>query len=598
MPTSFISLEVLEKMIKALDLLEYVGTMYTRAVANMGPKEVLNEVEKVGNMSLHFRKLIASKTECVKILKFLSGTLNLPNFTEYHEIRSFCLQSAYLIFCTASSSAKLHTEGMRPLELLVIDEAAQLKECESTIPLQLSGLRHAILIGDERQLPAMVQSKICQPAEFGRSLFERLVILGHKKHLLNVQYRMHPSISLFPNREFYESKILDGSNVKEQTYERRFLRGSMYGTYSFINISHGLEQLDSKHSTKNMVEVAVVSEILASLFKECVASKQKVRVGCISPYKAQVFALQQKIGKTYSTDSNSYLSVNIRSVDGFQGGEEDLIIISTVRCNGRGSVGFLSNRQRTNVALTRARHCLWILGNGATLINSGSIWRNLVVDAKARNCFCDANDDKNLAQAVAGALVELNQLDALLITDSLLFCNTRWKVYFSDDFVKSNSRINNVDVRKEVLCIIQRLSCGWHQHPKVNDILKRMGGTSSQLLELCTVNGFLNLIWSVDIVRENSKDIQVLKFWDVLPMAEIPRLAKCLDTLFGNYTVDKMNRCKCRRFEGNLLVPMTWPADSNAGKRTSTADLDYLQSLESQLASLSIMYEQGSSSNR
>ena len=85
------------------------------------------------------------------------------------------------------------------------------------------------------------------------------------------------------------------------------------------------------------------------------ASKQKVRVGCLSPYKAQVFALQEKLGKPYSTDANSEFSVNVRSVDGFQGGEEDVIIISTVRSNGSGSIGFLPDRQRTNVALTRAK---------------------------------------------------------------------------------------------------------------------------------------------------------------------------------------------------------------------------------------------------
>ncbi|XP_058179714.1 uncharacterized protein LOC131298335 isoform X2 [Rhododendron vialii] len=613
MPTSFISLEVVKNMIKALDLLKTIETMYTRAVANKGLKEVLNGVDEVGYMIKHYRKL-SCKTECIQILKFVSETLDLPEFTGFCQIWSFCLQNASLIFCTASSSAKLpvskenfipkkssaklHTEGMRPLELLVIDEAAQLKECESAIPLQLSGLRHAILIGDERQLPAMVQSKICQRVEFGRSLFERLVILGHEKHLLSVQYRMHPSISLFPNREFYESKILDGPNVKEQAYNRCFLRGSMYGSYSFINVSHGKEEFDSRHSRKNMVEVAVVSEIVARLFKESVASKQKVRVGCISPYKAQVFALQEKFGKTYNTDSNSDFSVNVRSVDGFQGGEEDLIIISTVRCNGSGSVGFLSNRQRTNVALTRARHCLWILGNGATLINSGSVWKKLVVDAKARSCFYNATEDKNLAQAVAGALVELNQLDALLTTDSLLFRNTRWKACFSDNFVESNSRIKNVDDRKQVLCIIQRLSSGcWHQHRKAN-ILEKQGGTSPQLLELYTVNGWLSLIWSVDVVREGSKDFQVLKFWDILPMAKIPKLAKHLDSLFGNYTLDKMNSCKCRRFEGNLVVPVTWPAGSGACKKTSTADSDYVQPLESRLAKLSIMDEPGSPSNR
>ncbi|KAH7852474.1 hypothetical protein Vadar_025206 [Vaccinium darrowii] len=597
MPTSFISLEAIKKMIKALDLLKSIGTMCTNAVPNKGFKEVFNGVQGVGNMAKHLRKLSSSKSECIQILKFLSEELCVPSLTERYKTRNFCLENAYLIFCTASSSAKLHTEGMRPLELLVIDEAAQLKECESTIPLQLSGLRHAILIGDERQLPAMVQSKICQPAEFGRSLFERLVILGHERHLLNVQYRMHPSISLFPNREFYESKILDGSNVKEKTYERHFLQGSMYGSYSFINVSHGKEEFDSKHSRKNLVEVAVVSEIVASLFKESVASKQKVRVGCISPYKAQVFALQEKLGKTYNTDLNSDFSVNVRSVDGFQGGEEDLIIISTVRCNGRGSVGFLSNRQRTNVALTRARHSLWILGNGATLVNSGSVWKKLVVDAKARSCFHDANDDKKLAQAVAGALVELNQLNVLLTTDSLLFRDTRWKVCFSDDFMKSITRIKNVSVHKEVLSILQRLSSGWHQHRKAN-ILKKIGGTSSALLELHSVNGLLNLIWSVDIETESSKDIQVLKVWDILPMAEIPKLATRLDTLFEKYTVDKMNRCKCRSSERNLVVPVTWPANRNARTEISHANADHVRSLESQIASLNMKDEPGPSTTK
>ena len=106
--------------------------------------------------------------------------------------------------------------------------------------------------------------------------------------------------------------------------------------------------------------VSKLKFLLHLLTTESVVSKRKVRVGCISPYKAQVFALQEKIGKTYSTDARCDFSVSVRSVDGFQGGEEDLIIISTVRCNGLGSVGFLSDRQRANVALTRARYCLFL----------------------------------------------------------------------------------------------------------------------------------------------------------------------------------------------------------------------------------------------
>jgi len=98
-------------------------------------------------------------------------------------------------------------------------------------------------------------------------LFERLVVLGKRKHLLEVQYRMHPSISLFPNMEFYNKKILDAPIVKQKAYEKRFLRGKMFGPYSFINVTNGKEGIDNRHSTKNIIEVAVVMEIVAMLFK-------------------------------------------------------------------------------------------------------------------------------------------------------------------------------------------------------------------------------------------------------------------------------------------------------------------------------------------
>jgi senataxin len=89
--------------------------------------------------------------------------------------------------------------------------------------------------------------------------------------------------------------------------------------------------------------ITEVSETLPFLFTESVAKKQRVSIGDISPYKAQVFSIQEKLEKTYSMAAESDFSVSIRSVDGFQGGEEDVIIISTVRSNEVGSVGFLSN---------------------------------------------------------------------------------------------------------------------------------------------------------------------------------------------------------------------------------------------------------------
>ena len=219
-------------------------------------------------------------------------------------------------------------------------------------------------------------------------MFERLAKLGHKKHLLNVQYRMHPSISLFPKKELYDNQTVDGPNVKETSNKRCFLKGKMYRSYSFINVANGKDEFDHRCSRKNMVEVAVVSEIVASLYKGSYCSKlvdalmylihckdlktgfyffflatefrrtkKKVSIGVISPYKAQVYAIQKILTKSTGTSDTGF-SVSVRSVDGFQGGEEDVIIISTVRCNGNRSVGFLSHRQRANVALTRARYYL------------------------------------------------------------------------------------------------------------------------------------------------------------------------------------------------------------------------------------------------
>ncbi|XP_059284239.1 probable helicase MAGATAMA 3 isoform X1 [Lycium ferocissimum] len=591
LPTSFISLEVAKEMIRLLEMLQTLGKLS----ATVEPSEGLREII-LGFCTRNKTRLFnirAMKTECIKVLKFLNESISLPNFIEDYQIRSFCLKGACLIFCTASSSTKLHTEGMTPMEMVVIDEAAQLKECESTIPLQLPGLRHAILIGDEKQLPAMVQSKICEKAEFGRSLFERLVILGHKKHLLNVQYRMHPEISMFPNREFYQKKIMDGPNVKGAEYEKRYLKGSMFGSYSFINVSTGSEEVDDKHSTRNKAEAFVVAEILANLHKEFVSSKQKVRVGCISPYKAQVYAIQQILGKTYSTDVKSDFSVNVRSVDGFQGGEEDVIIISTVRCNLGGSVGFLSNLQRANVALTRARYCLWILGNGTTLVNSGSIWKNLVIDAKARGCYFDVTEDKRLNQANLNATTEFGQLEMLLRTDSSIFQTAKWKVIFSEDFSKSIAIIKDVEIGKEVVSLLVKLSSGWRKSEK-NSTFSNKGGNSSVPLEVYGVK-HLKLIWTIDIQQQKSMYVQVLKIWDILPGYHIPKLAKALDIHFSKYTVDMMNCCKYKRVERNFVFPMTWPIDGNVVSRTSSAHDDREDNLARQLGGMSLRDKPGSS---
>ncbi|MED6176527.1 hypothetical protein PIB30_089119 [Stylosanthes scabra] len=389
LPTSMISFTVVKLMFTALDFLKSLEIF----LPNAKFKEDFQWCEDGKRLQ--------------SILSSLSRSIWLPKITSEYGISLFCIQEACLVFCTSSSSSKLATQEVAKMfRFVVIDEAAQLKECESAIPLQLPGLQHAVLIGDERQLPALVKSKISEKAEFGRSLFQRLVLLGKKRHMLNIQYRMHPSISKFPSEEFYDKQLDDATIVKLRSYNKQFLKGEMYGSYSFINISRGKEQSNHDHSWKNIAEVAAVTQIIESLRKEFLTRRKKVSIGIISPYNGQVHEIQKTL-KQYISDTDPNFSVSVRSVDGFQGGEEDIIIISTVRSNGAGKIGFLSNRQRTNVALTRARYCLWILGNASTLMKREGVWKKLVLDAKERNCFHNAQEDEKLAQGIEKSLLDL-----------------------------------------------------------------------------------------------------------------------------------------------------------------------------------------------
>ncbi|XP_039171753.1 uncharacterized protein LOC104449996 [Eucalyptus grandis] len=400
-----------------------------------------------------YTALLMKRRECLSVLQTLNTSLRELNLATFkseskigeNKIAEFCYQAASLIFCTASNSYKLYAmeTKMEPLSLLVIDEAAQLKECESMIPLQLRGVRHTILVGDECQLPAMVESKLSSNAGFGRSLFERLGSLGHPRHLLNIQYRMHPAISRFPTSTFYNNQIQNGPNVTSKSYRKCHLPWPMFGPYSFINISIGREEGgDDGHSLRNTAEVGVVSMILRNLCGACKSSGEDVSVGVISPYGAQVAAIQKKIGKSYENIKG--FRVKVRSVDGFQGGEEDIIIVSTVRSNPRGFIGFVSDTKRTNVTITRARYSLWILGNEGTLTGSKSIWESLVHDAKTRGCFFSIDDAK---AALDG---KNNQLNGPVDGSSVVNRKAQRKAKFSHD-AKNQECLSSTDDVKAAL---------------------------------------------------------------------------------------------------------------------------------------------------
>ncbi|KAL5984656.1 hypothetical protein ACLOJK_041277 [Asimina triloba] len=576
---TYISTNVEGNMVTLYNLLEeFIGLLCAKDISDKELEEIFSPERPEGGYSLDtdpsVHQCSASKNttrmslekirqECLHVLRVLKDTLQLPTTASKDYIKEFCLKNATLMFCTASASSSLQYYGIKPFQVLVIDEAAQLKECESVIPLRVKGIEHAILIGDEHQLPSTVNSKVSEVAGFGRSLFERLVLLGHKKHLLDIQYRMHPAISAFPNSKFYNGQILDGPNVTDARYENHYLQGPMYGPYSFINIFDGREERDEiSKSWKNIVESKVETQMLVfdkarsipsfsivlgysvNVFIVWESNGENLSVGVVCPYRAQVNAIQEKIANRY--EQKDGFTLKIKSIDGFQGGEMDIIILSTVRSNSKGKVGFLDNLNRTNVALTRARHSLWILGNASTLVRSDSVWEELISDVKGRGHFFNADEDKGLAKAILQVKNELNQLEDLLNPDSVLLHSARWKVLFSDDFRKSFAKLKYFQVKQAVIQLLLRLADGWRPKSKSLEF-----PDSFQLAKQCRVKDWY-LIWMVDILKERNY-IQVLKVWDIVPLTEIPRLSNRLDNIFAMFTDAYIEHCKERSVDGLVL---------------------------------------------
>jgi hypothetical protein len=171
LPKKYLSEQNFQNMVSLIGLLESFETLL---IQDNVESEVLKELFSLSKLPADISQssmdmsflLYEKRRECLSILRTFSGSFNVLDLLSdmsKRSIEEYCLQNASLLFCTASSSYKLHSVPMKqPLSIMVIDEAAQLKECESTIPLQLPGLRHAILFGDECQLPAMVESNVCK----------------------------------------------------------------------------------------------------------------------------------------------------------------------------------------------------------------------------------------------------------------------------------------------------------------------------------------------------------------------------------------------------------------------------------------------------
>ncbi|XP_021745874.1 probable helicase DDB_G0274399 [Chenopodium quinoa] len=293
---------------------------------------------------------------------------------------------AEVVFTTLSSSGrKLFSRLTHGFDMVVIDEAAQASEVGILPPLALGAAR-CVLVGDPQQLPATVISKAAGTLLYSRSLFERFQQAGCPTMLLSVQYRMHPQIRDFPSRYFYQGRLTDSESVASLPDEK-YYQDPLLRPYVFFDITHGREShRGGSVSYQNVHEAQFCLRMYEHLHKTAKSlGLGKVTVGIITPYKLQLKCLQREFEDVLNSEEGRDLYIN--TVDAFQGQERDVIIMSCVRASNHG-VGFVADIRRMNVALTRARRALWVMGNANALMQSDD-WGALITDAKARNCYMD-----------------------------------------------------------------------------------------------------------------------------------------------------------------------------------------------------------------
>ena len=261
----------------------------------------------------------------------------------------------------------------RKFPIVLMDEATQATEPSALVPI-VKGCRQLVLVGDHQQLPPTVLSRRAEKGGLNRSLFDRLIACGLRSNLLTTQYRMHPILREFPSARFYENRLEDGCTADQRPPPAGFLWPDWDRPMAFVPVD-GVEEADEEgKSRSNRDEAAKVLGVVNDLL--AIGDLQPNDIGVISPYNGQVRELTRLFEMAGGREPGQpYAGLEIKSVDGYQGREKEVIVFSTVRANDRGEVGFLADYRRLNVAITRAKRGLILLGHPTTLRHDGT-WRS------------------------------------------------------------------------------------------------------------------------------------------------------------------------------------------------------------------------------
>ena len=284
-----------------------------------------------------------------------------------YTINQALFADAKVIACTLAGSANRLLTGMK-FGTLFIDEAAQALEAACWIAIRKA--HRVIFAGDHRQLPPTIKSPEAMHGGLDKTLMQYIVEQKPQAvSLLRVQYRMCDAIMQFPNREFYGGLLQSAPEVKYRGILDWDTAIEWIDSADSLPADSAAGESASGLSRVNVSEAQLTLDTLQRYFEKIGKERlleERVDVGIISPYKGQVGLLRRLLRQDrYWKPFRSLITVN--TVDGFQGQERDVIVISLVRSNDQGDIGFLRDLRRMNVAITRARMKLIILGDKSTI---------------------------------------------------------------------------------------------------------------------------------------------------------------------------------------------------------------------------------------
>jgi len=324
----------------------------------------------------------------LQLLHEVRGELSTKDEKRYRTLKRNAeraiLQNADVICTTCSGSGDPRLNNFRFRQVL-IDEATQATEPECVIPI-MSGAKQVVMVGDHCQLGPTVMCKKSAKAGLSRSLFERLILLGNRPVRLQVQYRMHPALSEFPSNVFYEGSLQNGVTSSERQCPGLGFQWPSADKPMFFYCSTGQEEYSaSGTSYLNRTEAANVEKLVTLWLKNGINPRQ---IGIVTPYEGQRAYVVNFFQRNGTLRKSLYEELEVASVDSFQGREKDFIILSCVRSNDNQGIGFLNDPRRLNVALTRAKLGVVVIGNPKVLAKQ-PLWNSLLTHYKNNNVLVE-----------------------------------------------------------------------------------------------------------------------------------------------------------------------------------------------------------------